>query len=182
MAQFTLYDDGSIAVKAYTTDELVIEFEKLVKSGKFFKNDTVTLPTIYSNFSRVHLDVSPANFVTTSDFVEYDSKAKLITRDSNSFFKELEKRIHAGYTYVTGTVVMAQGAYSCELNTVAKPVHQSYEQFEEAIPAVEEFCLEKALNLDDKMGLVDYCAKYGIELDKRQSISKMKNVLRTKVQ
>ncbi|XAO54204.1 hypothetical protein [Yersinia phage vB_YenM_P778] len=185
MLNYTHFDNGDMTIRTDSAETLLTELEKQTNQGYTYIPDTVTMKSTYSNFLRIKIKVVTETESLNSyhaDFVEFDDgTAKMIARDTTSFFKLFESKIKAGYTFVYGTAFLTSGAYSCQFKAVAQRTSPLPDD-EPVQEPVAEFNLAHALALAEKNDLLEYCDKYGISLDKRKSLDKMKNELQTKVQ
>lgn len=140
-----------------------------------------------------------------------DNTVKLLSRDSTSFFNSVHEMVKRGDTVLPMTAYLSTGNYSVHIKKAESPVAvvdpfsthtpsdvQNPEPvtdtvIDEDIPqeeaveesgeeTVEHFDMSVAESIQDKDELFDYCMKFGIKLDKRKSLEKMKNSLVTKIQ
>lgn len=181
MAEITNYDNGDSGIRSTMSDDLVTSFANAVKSGFSYIPDTYTAKSQFSLWFRIRVTKDPAPINPNSihhEFAEYNQGARMFATDVTSFFKGLEQRIKAGYDYVAGTAKLAPGCYCCDLVTEAKPITPVEP---DPVPEFETFSLDVALTIEDKGSLLAYCERFGIQLDKRGNVEKLKNQLKVKV-
>lgn len=207
MVTFTYTNDG-IVIRATSAQEIVSEFLKQVDNGKMFVKESYRF-TIYN---RQHsITVKPLNLSDLTDVSMYcevhdigENTVKLLSRDSTSFFYSIHESVKKGDTVLPMTAYLSTGNYSVHIKRadvtlpyvdpfetptlsdapVSEPVIEEEIPQEETSeePTPEHFDMSIAESIQDKDELFDYCMKFGIKLDKRKSLEKMKNSLVTKIQ
>lgn len=180
MLQYTYLPNGDLRITTDTSDGLVREMVNQSKQDMVYIPNTFIPYNINNPICRANVrNRAQVPTLVNPSYQVYDIspvRRRLVTRDPESFFTMLYKQLDDGYDFEDGTAKMTFGSYSAYFNKVETPVNVEPVQEE----FVQTFDIDTALAIDDKDELVSYAQKFGIELDKRKTLPKLKNWLKAK--
>lgn len=182
MLQFSHLSNGDLVVTSDTTDTLVKELFVQLPQGMMYVPRSYVPRSVYSYTCRMTLTAKGnAATLANPNCDVYDISPisrKLIARDVESFFAELQKQYDDGYTYSEGSASMGYGSNSAVLQKIESLSQQPPVDVSPQVERIDQFDLDTALAMENKQDLLVYCDRYGIKVDARKSLGSIKNWLK----
>lgn len=181
MLQFTNLPNGDIQIMTDTADNLVRELFVQFNQQMAVVPNTYIPRNLYTPYMRI--TISNENNVpkllnpATELFEISPLTVKLVSRNTSSFFYTLKDMAKQGYTYRDGSANLPLNSYSVMLNKPGAADVTPVEQL--AVNTDDSFQLDIALAKETKEELIAYCEKFGISVDGRKTMAKIKNWLKT---
>lgn len=181
MLQYTNLPNGDIQIMTDTADNLVRELFVQFNQHMAVVPNTYIPRNMYTPYMRITISNEnnvPGMINPATELFDISPVAvKLVSRNTSSFFFTLKEMAKQGYTYRDESAKLPLNSYSVILNkpgiAETTPVEQLMSNDEDS------FQLDIALAKETKEELLAYCEKFGVSVDGRKTMAKIKNWLKT---
>lgn len=176
MLQYTYLSNGDTQITCGTSDELLKELASQFSNEMTYVPYTFVSRSMTNHTTRLNVHHKSSNVQMLNpacDVFEVSPiTRKLISRDAESFFACLTKQFEEGFEYSEGSANLTYGSYSSVVTKCTAQV-----SLNTPVPPVPLFDLSVALCLQSKDELVAYCEQFGVKIDARKSLPKIRNWL-----
>lgn len=181
MLQFTNLPNGDMQITADSSDALLFEVMKQFGQGMVVVPRSYVPRAAFTNRQRlVVTSKENAAKLVNAAYQVYEISPitiKVIARDADSFFVAMQEVHEKGYVFQTGSATLTFGSYS------------AVSRLQDAVPSADEtpvsdtvpnFDMSVAMSFNSKEELIAYCEQFGIEVDKRKTLTTIQNWLQAK--